>query len=179
MKHTQQVATRQVKIVSAIRHMPSLTNKKQVQSFIDMINYLAKFSMRLSELAEPIRELSKDKVPFNWGPEHQQGFVQMKKEIASAPVLTYYNPKKQTTLQTDASIKGLGACLLQDSKPVYFASKALNNAQKGYALIELESPAVAWAMEKFNHFIYGIHFLLETDQKLLEAILSKSLNQAT
>ena len=104
--------------VSAITSMPPPTNKKQVQSFIGMINYVAKFSLRLSELAEPIRELAKDKVPFNWGPEHQQAFVQMKKESASAPVLTYYNPKKQTTLQTDANIKGLGAWLLQDSKLV-------------------------------------------------------------
>ena len=71
-----------------------------------MINYLSQFSLRLSELAEQIREMSKDKVPVNWGPEHQTAFTQMKKEIASAPVLTYYNPKKQTTLQTDASVKG-------------------------------------------------------------------------
>ena len=103
----------------------------------------------------------------------------MKKEIASAPVLPYYSPRKQTTLQTDASIKGLGACLLQDSKSVYFASKALTGAQKGYVAIKLESLAVAWAMEKFYHFLYASYFLLETDQKLLEAILSKSLNQAT
>ena len=34
-------------------------------------------------------------------------------------------------------------------------------------------------MEKFHHFLYASHFILETDQKLLEAILSKSLNQAT
>ena len=59
-----------------------------------MINYLFKFSLRLSELAEPIRELSKDIVPFNWGPEHQQAFVQMKEEIESALILAYYNPKK-------------------------------------------------------------------------------------
>ena len=59
-----------------------------------MINYLAKFSARLSELAEPIRELAKDKVPFNWGPEHQQDFIQMKKEIASAPILTYCSPQR-------------------------------------------------------------------------------------
>ena len=96
--------------VSTIMAIPSLTNKKQVQSFIGMINYLPKFSTRLSEFVEPIRELSKDKVPFNWGPEHQAAFTHMKKEIASAPVLAYYNLKKQTTLQTDASVKGLGAC---------------------------------------------------------------------
>ena len=34
-------------------------------------------------------------------------------------------------------------------------------------------------MEKFHHFLYASHFILETDQKPLEAILSKSLNQAT
>ena len=103
----------------------------------------------------------------------------MKKEIASDHVLTYYNPKTQTTLQTDASVKGLGACLLQDDKPVYFVSKTLTDAHKCYVVIELESLAVAWAMEKFHNFLYASHFLLETDQKLLEAILSKSINQPT
>ena len=77
-----------------------------------MVNYLSKFSARLSELAEPVRELAKEKVPFNWGPEHQAAFKQMKKEIARAPILAYYNPKKETILQTNASIKGGGACLL-------------------------------------------------------------------
>ena len=43
--------------------------------------------------------------------------------------------------------------------------------------VEVESLAVAWAMEKFHHFLYASHFMLETDQKPLEAILSKSLNQ--
>ena len=144
-----------------------------------MVNYLSKFSARLSELAEPIRELFKDKVPFNWGPEQQAVFKQMKKEIVRAPTLAYYNPKKHTILQTDASIKGLGACLLQDQKLVYFASKALTETQWGYVAIGIESLAVAWAMEKFHHFLYVSHFILETDQKPLEAILSKSLNQAT
>ena len=115
--------------VSAIVNMPAPICKKQVQSFIGMVNYLSKFSVRLSELAEPIRELSKDKVPFNWGPEHQAAFKQMKKEIVRAPILAYYNPKKETTLQGNASIKGLGACLFQDQKLVYFVSKALTETQ--------------------------------------------------
>ena len=82
-------------------------------------------------------------------------------------------------LQTDASIKGLGACLLQEEKPVYFASKALTETQRGYMAIEIESLAIAWAVEKFHHFLYGCHFTLETDQKPLKEILSRSLNQAT
>ena len=93
------------------------------------MKYLSKFTLRLLELAETIRELSKDKVPFKWEPKHQAAFTQMMKEIASVPVLAYYNPKRQTTLQTDVSVKGLGPCLLQDDRPACFASKALTDAQ--------------------------------------------------
>ena len=157
--------------------LPPPSSKKEVQSFIGMINYLTKFSPRLTELAEPIRELVKEKVPFNWGPEHQESFTMLKKEIVRAPILAYYNPQKETVLQTDASTKGLGACLLQDEKPIYFTSKALTEMQRGYIAIEIESLAVAWAVKKFHHFLYGCHFILKTDQKPLEAILSKSLNQ--
>ena len=51
--------------VTAITEMPAPRNKRQVQSFTGMINYLSKFFARLSEIAEPIQELAKDKVPFN------------------------------------------------------------------------------------------------------------------
>ena len=102
----------------------------------------------------------------------------LKKETVKSAILTYYDPNKETVLQTDISIKGLGACLMQHGKPVYFASKALTETKKGYVAIELGSLAVVWAMEKFHHNLHGTHFILETDQKPLEAILSKSLNQA-
>ena len=165
--------------VTAIVQIPSPRSKKEVQSFIGMINYLSKFSPRLTELAESIRELVKEKVPFNWGPEHEESFAMLKKEIIKAPVLAYYKPLKETVLQTDISIKGLGDCLLQEEKPVYFASKTLTETQRGYMAIEIESLAVAWAVEKIHHFLYGCHFMLESDQKPLKAILSRSLNQAT
>ena len=49
-----------------------------------MINYLFKFSARLSELSEPNTELSKERVPFNWGPEHREAFDVIKKELVKA-----------------------------------------------------------------------------------------------
>ena len=165
--------------VSATTMMPELSCKKEVWCFIGMINYLSKFSARLSKLSEPIRELSKERVPFNWGLEHWEAFNVIKKEIAKAPILAYCDPNKEIVLQTGASIKGLSTCLMQQGKPVYVTSKALTETQKGYVMIKLESLAVVWAMEKFHHFLYGTHFILETDQNPLEAILSKSLNQAT
>ena len=84
--------------VQTIVDMPVPSCKKEVQSFIGMINYLSKFSARLLELALPIRELAKEKVAFNWGPDHQAAFKLVKKEIAAAPILAYYDPKKTTVL---------------------------------------------------------------------------------
>ena len=165
--------------VKAITNMPQQANKKELQSFIGMVNYLGKFTPRLSELAECLRDLIHINVPFQWGPEHTEAFTSIKQEIIQAPVLKYYDPKKPTVLQTDASAEGLGACLLQCEHPVYFGSKALTDSQKGYVAIELEALAVSWAMEKFHHFLYATKFVLETDQKPLETILAKSLNAAT
>ena len=82
------------------------------------------------------KRIGKGQGTFQLGPEHQFAFTQMKKVIASAPILAYYNPKKQTVLKTDASIKGLGTCLLQKEKTVHFASKALTDAQWGYVVTE-------------------------------------------
>ena len=73
--------------IKAIQEVPVPQCRKQVQSFIGMVNYLSKFSARLPELAEPIRDLCKEKVPFNWGPEHDGVFQLIKKEIAAAPIL--------------------------------------------------------------------------------------------
>ena len=127
--------------------MPTPSCKKKVQSFIGMINYLSNVSARLSELALSLREPAKDKVAFKCGPEHQAAFQLVKNEKITAPILVYYDPKKTTVLQTDASINRLGACLFQDEKPVYFASKALTEAQQGYIAIAIAiaiSPLLVW-----------------------------------
>ena len=82
-------------------------------------------------------------------------------------------------LQTDACTKGLGAVLLQDGHPVSFASKSLTAAQQNYVAIEFEALAVSWAVQKFHHYLYGTSFMLQTNQKPLQDILSKSLVEAT
>ena len=123
--------------------MPKPENLKDLQTFLGMVQYLNKFSPRIAELAEPLQDLTKKHAPYVWGPEHNQAFDNIKKEIVQAPILRYYNLKKETVIQTDASIKGLGACLLQDGHPVYFASKSLQDTECGNVAIELEALAVA------------------------------------
>ena len=104
--------------VSVINTMLEPNSKKEVQTFIGMVNYLSMFSARLSELSEPIQELSKERVPFNWGPEHREAFDAIKKELVKMSILAYYDPTKEMVLKTDTSIKGLDVYLLQYGKPV-------------------------------------------------------------
>ena len=50
---------------------------------------------------------------FQWTPAHQEGFDQLKKALTEAPVLAYPNYSKPFILETDTSLKGLGAMLSQ------------------------------------------------------------------
>ena len=70
--------------------------------------------------------------------------------MSSEVTLTYFDPKKEITLQVDATLKGLGAILSQDNKPVAFASKALTDVETRYANIEREVLAVLYGCEKFH-----------------------------
>ena len=93
-------------------------------------------------------------------------------------MVAYYDPRKPAVLQMDASTQGLVAVLIQQNKPIYFASKAPQESQKKCVVIELEALAMSWAVKKFHHYLYGQMFTLETDQRPLVSILSKNLLEA-
>ena len=92
--------------IKAITKMPKPALLKDPQTLLGMVQYLSKFSPRNAELAEPRCDLMKKYAPYVWGPEHSQALYGIKKEIVQAPILKYYDPKKVTILQTDASSKG-------------------------------------------------------------------------
>ena len=58
------------------------------------------------------------------------------------------------TIQVDASQVGLGAALLQNGKPVAFASKALTKTECRYVNIEREMLAAVFGVERFHTYIY-------------------------
>ena len=84
---------------------------------------------------------------------------------------------KPVTIQCDPSGKGLGAVLLQDNKPLCFASQVLTDIETRYAPIETEKLAVVFACRKFHQYIYGRSVVIETDHKPLQAISTKPLSQ--
>ena len=56
-------------------------------------------------------------------------------------------PNSDTTLHTDSSTRGLGAVILQHGNPIYFASRALSNAEKKCQNLERKTLGTIWGME--------------------------------
>ena len=71
------------------------------------------------------------------------------------PVLTYFDKTKKHTIQCDASKKGLGAVLLQESKPVMYVSRALTEMEQRYSNIKRELLAIVFALKRLNHYTFG------------------------
>ena len=156
--------------VSAILKMEAPTN------ITGMVNQLGKFSPRMSELTQPLRELLSSKRSWTWGSSQELAFSQVKAELAKPTVLTLYNPRAPTKVSADASSYGLGAVLLQqvgdEWKPVAYASRSMSETERRYAQIEKEALTVTWACDKFSDYILGRSFQIETDHKPLVPLLS-------
>ena len=93
-------------------------------------------------------------------------------------LLRYYDPSKKSTIQVDASSRGLGAALIQEGKPIAFASKSLTETEQRYANIERELLAVVFGCESFRTYIYNCSFEVESDHKPLGMICLKNLTAA-
>ena len=82
---------------------------------------------------------------------------------------------KKLTVENNACEYGLGSVLIQDGRPLAYASRSLTNTEKRYMQIEKEMLA---AVEKFHNYMYGRPVEVITDHKSLEAIARKCLNSA-
>ena len=93
----------------------------------------------MSELSEPLRNLTKKDVQFHWEKQHEEAFKALKDACCVAPVLAFYDVSRNGVIQCDASSYALGAVLLQDGKPVAYTSRALNQTQHNTIIIWLVS----------------------------------------
>ena len=142
------------KRIEAIIHMDPPQNVPSLQSFNGMVNYLKKFSPVLSELSEPLRRLCKSGVKCAWESEQQDAFEDIKQVITALPVLAYFDKTKKHMIQCNASKKGFGAVLLQESKPVMYVSRVLTEIEQRYSNIERELLAIVFALKRLNHYTF-------------------------
>ena len=90
-------------------------------------------------------------------------------------ILSYYDCAKPLILQTNASEYGLSTALIQNNRPIAFASKTLTDVETRYANIERECLSVVFGLEKFHTYIYGRHIIVQNDHKPLEMIQRKPI----
>ena len=123
-----------------------------------------------------MRFLTKKNARFVWNNSQQEAFSKLKEALTRAPVMHYFDNKKETLLTVDASPVSISAILSQkdsgsdNSRVIAYASRALTPVEKRYSQTEKEALSIVWAVEHFHLYIYGSHFTLVTDHKPLEVI---------
>lgn len=165
--------------VAAILKLEAPRNIKQLQKFLGMCNYLSKFIPHYTKSTDALRLLLKKDTIWEWGQAQQAAFLELKQKLSCTPTLAMLKEKGSVVLQCDSSNRGLGACLLQDGKPVSFYSRSYTECQSRWAPIEKEMFAICASMEKYHQFVYGRRIIVETDHKPLVAIMSKDINKVT
>ncbi|XP_046964488.1 uncharacterized protein K02A2.6-like [Vanessa cardui] len=163
--------------VKAILEAAVPKNLKELQSFLGLINYYRNFVPNASTHLAPLYDLLKKGAKWSWSPQHERAFLEVKTFLTSENVLAHFDSTAKIILTVDASPYGLGAVLSQVGadgleRPVSFASRTLNSAEKKYSQIQKEATAIIFGVRRFHQYLYARSepFILRTDHKPLISI---------
>jgi hypothetical protein len=100
----------------AIQEWQTPKSLRDVQSFLGFANFYRRFILGFSKICRPLTESTKgDKKDWEWTPDMEKAFVDLKERFTTAPILTHYNPERQCIVETDASDFALRAVISQKS----------------------------------------------------------------
>lgn len=126
-------------------------------------------------LSKPLTKLLK-KDGFGWSEPARHSFDQLKEAMVTAPILTLSNFMKEFVIENDACDVGLGAVLMQRGKTITFITKALAKRHLGLSVYEKELLSIVYAVEKWQHYLLGRHFIIRTDHQSLKYLLEQRLH---
>ncbi|GFT02658.1 retrovirus-related Pol polyprotein from transposon 17.6 [Trichonephila clavipes] len=132
-----------------------------------MTGWYQKFIPHYADICEPLHQLKKKGAKFNWSTEAQGAFNKVKRALTEAPVLQLPNFQERFNLFTDACWVGIGAVLNQNHRPIAFASRTLNKAERNYTVTERDCLAVIWALNKFKTYFGSLPVKVITDHAAL------------
>ena len=164
--------------VQAIHNMPAPTDVAGVKRLCGMVQYLSRLLPDLAGTLEPIRALTCKDTPYLWPMECESAFDTLKRNLSESLCLAYFDASKEVVIQVDSSKHGIGAVLLQEGRPIEYASRALTPSERNWTQIEKEALSVLYGLEQFDQYTYGRPVKVENDHKPLTSILCKPLSQA-
>lgn len=156
--------------IKVIESYPKPANTDDVKRFVAFCNYYRKFIKNFAEIASPLNNLCRKDVPFVWSDNCENAFVYLKNALISPSILQYpdFSEDNEFVLQTDASGIAVGAVLCnKNMRPIAYASRPLNKAEKNYPTIQKELVAIVWGVKYFRPYLFGRTFTIMTDHKPL------------
>ena len=153
--------------MEAIHNMAAPKSRKQVRSFLGLVNYYRDIVVRRSDISAPLTKLTSNKVPFKWTNVEEEAFHKLKLAISKETMLNYPNFSKVFEIHTDASDKQLGAVIAQEGKPIAFYSRRLTSAQEKYTTTERELLAIVETLKEFRNILLGQKIIVHTDHQNL------------
>ncbi|GKT29468.1 Transposon Tf2-6 polyprotein, partial [Aduncisulcus paluster] len=156
--------------VVAIRKIPSPRSKKEVRSFLGLVNFVRDFIPQCASVCHDLYTLTEKDAEFLWTSAHQQSFEKIKELVAGSATLAFPTGEGELRLFTDASDVGIGGVLVQVSdttRPIAFVSKALNPTQRRWSVYEKEGWAIIYCIKKLDYYLRGRKFTLFTDHRNL------------
>ena len=87
--------------VEAIHNWEALKCVKDVQCFLGFVNFYRRFIDKYLEICQPLFQLLKKDTPFNWSPQCETVFEQLKIAFTSTPILRHFEPELEMILETD------------------------------------------------------------------------------
>lgn len=166
----------QVDKVKAILDSAAPETKTKVRKFLGLIGFYRKFIANFATIAIPLTDLTRKGLPNNviWTTAQQRAFDHLKALLLQEPILRMPDFNKMFFLQTDASDGGAGSVLLQEFDgvkcPIAYFSKKFSPQELKYSTVEKEGLSIIWSIKKFEIYLYGREFVLETDHKALTFI---------
>jgi hypothetical protein len=156
-----------------IMSIPKPTTKRNVRSLLGLLSYYRRYVPNFASTVVPMSNLIKgnEKRTITWTDECDKALSTVQKRLSESPILLLPIMGKPFTLRTDASATGVGAVLLQEHSnklhPIAYVSRKLLDRETRYSTIERECLAIVWAVARFSRYLWGVHFVLETDHKPL------------
>ncbi|KAH0644681.1 hypothetical protein KY284_032565 [Solanum tuberosum] len=159
--------------IKAIKEWPKPNSVTEVRSFHGLASFYRRFVRDFSTIAAPLTEvIKKDKV-FKWEKEQDDAFNLLKDKLCSAPLLQLPDFSKSFEVECDASGKGIGAVLMQDSKPIAYFSEKLSGATLNYSTYDKELYALVRALATWQHYLWPREFVVKTDHESLKYLKSQ------